>query len=229
MLARNVLLRKYVAFSVTWRGSRNARKQTPPELMRTLLIATRNVHKTAEFEFLLRDEKFHIRDLGDITGLARVEEDGETFLENATIKGLKVSSACDDLVLADDSGLEVDALGGAPGVRSARFAGENATDQQNRERLIYELGLVGASVSAARFRCALVVAAWGEVLGSAEGVVEGRVITVERGVGGFGYDSLFIPQGCEKTFAELPATVKNTLSHRARAVEAIRPLLERLP
>ncbi len=196
--------------------------------MKTLLIATRNHHKRAEFESLLRDLNFHILDLGCLSTEVHIEEDGATFHENATIKALKVSRYCKDLVLADDSGLEVDALGGAPGVRSARFAGQNATDQCNRQKLIRELGLVGASVSAARFRCVVVVAAAGEVLGSAAGRVEGRVIPVERGTGGFGYDSLFVPDGWEQTFAELPAAVKNTLSHRARAVEAIRPLLERL-
>jgi XTP/dITP diphosphohydrolase len=124
--------------------------------------------------------------------------------------------------LADDSGLEVDALGGDPGVISARYSGPGATDASNRRKLLAELApLPPTTPRTARFRCVLTLASpAGEILGSWSGAVEGRIIAEERGEGGFGYDALFLPDGHEQTFAELPAAVKNQLSHRARATAA---------
>jgi len=149
------------------------------------------------------------------------EESGATFEENATLKALSISRVFTGLVLADDSGLEVDGLGGAPGVRSARFAGGNADDAANRRALIQLLRNLPESELKARFRCVMVLATQGELLGSFEGTVEGRVVPEERGSGGFGYDSMFIPNGYSETFGELQPEIKNSLSHRGRALAKV--------
>ncbi len=169
---------------------------------------------------------FWVEDLQDHPHLPSPEETGDTFVENAAIKALSASLALPDrLVLSDDSGLEVDALNGAPGVRSARYAGETATDADNRERLKSELGALvkaGAGVPfTGRFRCCMVLALNGEVLGDFDGAVEGRLLLSEEGAGGFGYDALFVPEGHEHSFGVLPAEVKNQLSHRSRALKKV--------
>ncbi len=156
-------------------------------------------------------------------GLPVPEETGETFEENAIIKALAASQALPGvLVLADDSGLEVDALGGQPGVRSARYAGPEATDAENRALLLQTLRpLAGGQAQArfpARFRCCLALARDGHVLCTHAGVVEGHIQMTEEGQGGFGYDPLFIPEGHDATFGLLPAEIKNRRSHRARAL-----------
>lgn len=167
---------------------------------------------------------WEVSDLNAHPEVTAPEETGETFAENAAIKALAASARFGGMVLADDSGLEVDALGGAPGVRSARYAGEQATDADNRARLLREMERTGARgrARAARFRCVLALAENGEVLGTFHGAVEGVIIPAERGAGGFGYDSLFVPDGYCQSFAELPAEVKNRESHRARALQALR-------
>ncbi len=179
-----------------------------------LLIATKNAHKTAEIAAMLPD--WEVSDLTAHPAIAAPEETGATFVENAAIKAVAASQRFAGLVLSDDSGLEVDALGGAPGVRSARYAGPGANDADNRARLLRELA--GIETRAARFRCVMAVAESGVVLATFEGAVEGKIIERERGGGGFGYDSLFVPQGFDETFGELPAATKNQLSHRARAL-----------
>lgn len=184
--------------------------------MQTLLIATRNVHKTREIGQML-GPGWVARDLASLPHAPTVEETGATFEENATLKAIAISRIFTRLVLADDSGLEVDALGGAPGVHSARFAGPNATDADNRSLLIQKLRDLGGHEFPARFRCVMVLAAQGELLGSFSGIVNGQVILEERGTGGFGYDSLFIPRGYAETFAEIQPEIKNSLSHRGRA------------
>ncbi len=190
--------------------------------MPRLLIATKNAHKTAEISAML-GPAWEVSDLGRHPEIPAPEETGETFSENAAIKARSASRQFSGLVLSDDSGLEVDALGGAPGVRSARYAGEGATDAENRARLLGELAGSGArgKERAARFRCAMVLAEGGAVLGTFEGAVEGTIINAERGEGGFGYDALFVPAGECETFAQLGAEVKNGLSHRARALEKV--------
>jgi XTP/dITP diphosphohydrolase len=182
-----------------------------------LLIATKNSHKTAEFAAMLPG--WEVSDLNAHLDIAAPEETAATFAGNAAIKALAASARFDGLVLADDSGLEVDALRGAPGVRSARYAGANATDADNRAKLLHELNATGARGKdrTARFRCALAVAESGMICATFDGTVEGVIIHAERGEGGFGYDALFIPDGHCETFAQLSATVKNDLSHRARA------------
>jgi XTP/dITP diphosphohydrolase len=193
--------------------------------MPTVVIATGNRHKTEEFRALL-DPAWIIQDLSDHSHLVSPEETGTTFLENATIKALSASQAlgADFLVLADDSGLEVDALQGEPGVYSARYAGLAASDADNRTKLLAELSRAGArgKERAGRFRCVLVLAQGGQVLGHFAGSVEGILANEDKGTGGFGYDPLFIPEGHCETFGQLPSAVKHSLSHRARAVQALR-------
>jgi XTP/dITP diphosphohydrolase len=189
--------------------------------MRDLIIATRNRHKTAELAAML-GPGWMVEDLTGRPELPEPEENGSSFEENAAIKARAASGALAGLVLADDSGLEVDMLGGAPGIRSARYAGEKATDKENRDRLLLELAQLQHAAEEpvrARFRCAIVVAESGEILGTFAGAVEGRITLVEAGTRGFGYDPLFIPDGYSQTFAELDAETKNRLSHRARAME----------
>jgi len=188
--------------------------------MQTLLIATRNAHKTREIGQML-GSGWRVSDLQSFPHSPAMEETGATFEENAMLKALGISRVFTGLVLADDSGLEVDALGGAPGVRSARFAGGNANDAENRRALIQLLKNLRGGELQARFRCVMVLATQGELLGSFEGTVEGKVIPEERGFGGFGYDSMFIPNGYSETFAELQPEIKNSLSHRGRALAKV--------
>ncbi len=186
--------------------------------MLCLCLATRNAHKTREFLEMLGEE-ICLTDLSAHPEIGPVPEDGSTFEENARIKAKSVSRQLPGLVLADDSGLEVDSLGGAPGVYSARYAGEGATDAANRQKLLEEMERLAADAPrTARFRCLLALARDGEVIATFEGVVEGEVVQAERGTAGFGYDPLFQPDGFGKTFAELSASEKNAISHRAMAV-----------
>ncbi|MFY9987619.1 MAG: RdgB/HAM1 family non-canonical purine NTP pyrophosphatase [Chthoniobacterales bacterium] len=185
--------------------------------MQTLLVATWNTHKTKEIGQML-GPAWEVRDLTAMANAPKVDETGSTFAENAALKAVAISEAFSDLVLADDSGLTVDALNGEPGAYSARFAGEGATDAQNRQKLIGRLKTLPAQEFPARFQCEMVLASNGEILGSFSGTVEGIVVAFERGDQGFGYDSMFIPAGYNQTFAELPSEIKNTLSHRARAL-----------
>ncbi len=186
-----------------------------------LLIATRNAHKTEEIRAILGDA-WEVSDLNAHSDVPSPEETGETFSENAAIKAVAASRVFDGWVLADDSGLEVDALSGAPGVRSARYAGEGATDADNRAKLLAALAGVRGKARSGRFRCAMVLAKGGEVFGTFEGTVEGVIVNSERGEGGFGYDALFVPEGHCETFAQLPPATKNQLSHRGRAMHQVR-------
>jgi len=186
-----------------------------------LTIATRNANKTRELSAILGPD-WIVEDLTARPDLPEPDETGATFEENAIIKAVAASQAIPGLVLADDSGLEVDLLGGAPGVRSARYAGPKATDQQNRARLLDELARLNHAAEepvTARFHCVIAVAENGSTLETFSGAVDGRIVLVEAGAGGFGYDPLFIPDGWRQTFAELDPATKNTLSHRARAME----------
>jgi XTP/dITP diphosphohydrolase len=193
--------------------------------MRQLLLASRNPHKTREFAAILGEE-FVVRDLSEEKELAVVEETGATFAENAILKALATSRHFPGIVVADDSGLEVDALQGAPGVHSARYAREGATDQENVAKLLAALKAhPNRRPYSARFRCVLAVALEGKVLGTVEGVVEGTIVEGERGSSGFGYDPVFEPVGLARTFGELSPMEKNRISHRARAIQALRARL----
>ena len=186
--------------------------------MPRLLLATKNTHKSAEIRAIL-GATWEVSDLTAHPGVPSPEETGATFEENARIKAEAASLVFPGIVLSDDSGLEVDALGGEPGVQSALYAGTHGDDAGNRARLKRGLAFCGkAEPWTARFRCAMAIAQAGRTLAVCEGRVEGRVVAEERGSGGFGYDALFIPDGHAGTFGQLPAEVKNTLSHRARAL-----------
>jgi XTP/dITP diphosphohydrolase len=197
--------------------------------MHRLLIATKNAHKTAE----IRDILGAAWDVSDLTAHPEVpapEETGATFEENARIKAEAASRIFPGIVLSDDSGLEVDVLGGDPGVHSALYAGTHGDDAANRARLKRELLACGAPQPwRARFRCTMAIAQVGCTLAVCDGRVEGRVIAEEHGGGGFGYDSMFIPDGHAETFGVLPADVKNGLSHRARALAKAAVILAGLP
>jgi XTP/dITP diphosphohydrolase len=193
--------------------------------MNRLLLATRNAHKTREFAEILGQD-FVVSDLSTESEAPSVEETGSTFAENAILKAVAVSKWSGGLVVADDSGLEVAALAGAPGVYSARYAGPGATDAENIARLLSELRECAAqSAVTARFRCVLALARQGEVLETFDGVVEGTIVDPPRGDGGFGYDPVFQPLGLGKTFGELPPEEKNRLSHRAQAIQLLRGAL----
>ena len=188
---------------------------------RPLLVSTRNAHKVVEIRQIL-GTGFNVADLSAIPSFPEVEETGATFEENAALKALAVSAQFDGWVIADDSGLEVDALGGAPGVRSARFSGDHATDASNRSLLLEKLESIRGKERSARFRCVIVLSRGSQILASFSGSVEGVIINQEKGEGGFGYDSLFVPDGHCETFAQLGAEIKNTLSHRSRALEQLK-------
>lgn len=182
-----------------------------------LIVATRNAHKVEEIRSILHEDD--VCDLSVVENPPVVEETGVTFLENATLKAVAISKITEGLVLSDDSGLEVDALGGAPGVYSSRYAGEEGNDALNNEKLLRELE--GVSPRTARFRCVMVLARRGEVLADFSGSVEREILREPFGAGGFGYDPLFCPEGYHESFAELGEEVKNSLSHRANALEQV--------
>ncbi len=191
-----------------------------------LLFATRNANKTAEIRKILGPQ-FQVNDLADHPEIPHIAESGTTFQENAILKAVAVSKRMPGFVIADDSGLEVEALGGAPGIHSARYAGMNATDQEKTDKLLEELTRVGATKNArrARFRCVLALACKGNVLGAFEGIIKGQIADRPRGSHGFGYDPIFMPEGFQQTFGELAPAEKNQLSHRARALERLRTFL----
>jgi XTP/dITP diphosphohydrolase len=188
-----------------------------------LIIATRNAHKTAEIRAMIGD-RYEVLDVTSFPECPAIEETGSTFLENARLKALGISRVVGGWVLSDDSGLEVDALGGAPGVWSSSYGGEEGNHTRNNARLLEEMN--GFTDRSARFRCTMVLTEGGVELANFSGAVEGRIIDVPRGAQGFGYDPLFIPDGHEQTFAELGDKVKNSLSHRSRALAQVMTYLE---
>jgi len=189
-----------------------------------LLVATKNSHKTEEIRAILADRFDKITDLRTQADHPEPDESGDTFEANARIKALAASTRFPDAtILADDSGLDVDALDGAPGVHSSRYAGPDANDRDNREKLMQEME--GVDERSARFRCVMVLAKGGEVLATFDGTCEGHLSGQETGWGGFGYDRLFIPEGYYESFAILPSEIKNTLSHRAKALEQLKAWL----
>jgi len=194
-----------------------------------LLLATRNAHKTREFRELL-GPGFDVIDLSSFPEIAIPKETGRTFEENATLKAIAASKQLPSLVIADDSGLEVDALGGAPGVFSARYGGENAGDVSNVDKLLREFRKqnIATEKRSARFRCVIALAQNGKLLGVFEGFVEGKIVDPPRGSGGFGYDPIFEPKGFDQTFAEMTPESKNKISHRGQAIAALRDALREI-
>ena len=194
------------------------------DVKQRLIVATRNAHKVEEIRAIL--SAFEVLDLSVLTDPPEVEETGSTFLENAILKAQAISELTDALVLSDDSGLEVDSLGGDPGVYSSRYAGKDGNDSLNNAKLLREMD--GQSERTARFRCVIVLARGGKVLADFSGAVEGQILQRNQGEGGFGYDPLFVPDGYERSFAELGEEIKNGLSHRSRALEGVVDWLRQL-
>jgi XTP/dITP diphosphohydrolase len=191
-----------------------------------LLLGTRNAGKVHEIETILADVPLRVRSLNDFANIGVAPETAPTYAENAISKAQFYARATGLNALADDSGLEVAALGGAPGVLSARYAGEGASDADRRALLLSELARTTSGNRGARFVCAVAIATpEGEVVNTAEGVCEGTIIFTERGANGFGYDPLFVPDGFDRTFAELSDSIKNEISHRARALRQTREFL----
>jgi len=192
-----------------------------------LLLASRNRDKLKELREMLKDLPLEIVSATDVRGLPEVEEDGATVRDNAAKKAVELAQAAKSLTLADDSGLEVDALDGAPGVRSARFAGEKATYHENNKELLRHLDGVPMDKRTARFRCVVAIADEQGLYECVEGICNGVIIEAERGGGGFGYDPLFIADGQTRTFAEISPDVKNRISHRAKAIQKAWAVLSR--
>ncbi|GAB4336593.1 MAG: XTP/dITP diphosphatase [Calditrichia bacterium] len=193
--------------------------------MREIVIATANQHKLEEIREILKGLPRNILSIADFPEIGEIEETGTTFEENALIKAREVFRHTGLLTLADDSGLEVDALNGEPGVYSARYSGKGHDYAANNQKLLQELAGVPPAHRGAQFRC--VVAIVGpKIEKTVSGVVRGTIIEELRGKKGFGYDPLFVPEGFHQTFAELGETVKNRISHRARAFTKARQVLE---
>lgn len=194
-----------------------------------LLIATRNRGKKREYARLLQGLEVELIALDDLGVTKTIKEDGASYTENALLKARGYAAATGLLTLADDSGLEVDALDGAPGVLTARYAGEGATDEQRYSLLLEQLKDVPHEHRTARFRCVIALAWPDGRVEITEGVCEGRITREPRGEHGFGYDPVFyVPEyGC--TMAELPPEIKNRISHRARAAAVASEILSRCP
>lgn len=191
----------------------------------TLTLASRNRHKAEEIAAILPPH-FTVKTLADYPELPEIEETGTTFAANAALKACGISALIPGWVLADDSGLCVDALDGAPGVYSARYAGEHGNDAANNAKLLADLAALPADTTrTARFMCAMCLAEQGSIKTEVCGKVEGSIAHAPAGANGFGYDPLFIPCGYDCTMAELAAEVKNEISHRA---DALRLFVERL-
>jgi non-canonical purine NTP pyrophosphatase (RdgB/HAM1 family) len=189
-----------------------------------ILVATHNSKKRQELKTLLRVFKnVEVLNFEDIDiKPPDINEDGKTFRQNAVKKAVTTSKFFKGLILADDSGLEVDALGGKPGVRSARFARTNATDEENNNKLLKLLENTPEQERTARFVCNVALAEGGVLLENFEGTAEGKIRTKPRGKKGFGYDPLFVPKGHDVTFAEMAASKKNGISHRGRALKQLK-------
>jgi XTP/dITP diphosphohydrolase len=195
---------------------------------RTLVIATHNLKKGAEMAALLAGLDAHVRTLADFGDVPPVDETGETLEANARLKALGYARATGEWALADDSGLEVDALGGRPGVLSARWGGEQGNDRLNNEALLLALQDIPPDQWTARFRCVAALATPHRVLVVTEGTCEGRITDRPAGANGFGYDPHFFLPELGLTVAQLPEAEKNLLSHRGRALAAMRERLEKL-
>ena len=197
--------------------------------MRSLLLGTRNPGKVMEITNILAGSGWSFSSLQEFPNVGEAEENFVTFAENAIAKAQYYAAETGLCALADDSGLEVAALNGAPGVFSARYAGENASDADRRALLLSELTRIGDTDRRARFVAVVAMATPdGEVLNVSEGICDGTITLAPRGTGGFGYDPLFVPDGYNQTFAELPDTIKNQISHRARALLGTRRFLSQL-
>jgi XTP/dITP diphosphohydrolase len=192
-----------------------------------LAVASRNPHKLREIGRICADWPVEwVTDQDDAGDWPDVEETGSTYLDNALLKARAVAAALELPALADDSGIEVDALGGAPGPRSARYAGEGATDAANLQELIRAMKGIPGGGRTARYRCVVVLALPGGTEVHAEGTCEGTLLGTPRGSGGFGYDPIFLPAGWDVTMAELTDEQKDRISHRGRALRALAEVVD---
>jgi len=193
-----------------------------------ILLATQNQGKVHELQALIGKEDFEVLSLNELEGWEEIEETGTTFAENAALKARVATARTGLIAVADDSGLVVDALAGAPGVFSARFAGEPKSDEKNIDKLLALMENVPDEKRTARFRCALAVRTPEGEEYLTEGTVEGKILRQRRGQGGFGYDPVFFVPDFGRTMAELSTGQKNKLSHRAQAVRQAVPILQEL-
>ncbi len=194
-----------------------------------LVLATRNQGKVREIGEILSDQnEIELLSLRNYPEAPDVVEDGKTYEENAIKKASALAEYTGHLTIGDDSGLAVDALDGAPGVHSARYAGENASDQDRIDKLLDALQNVPDDRRSGRFICAVAIAEPLAQVQVVRGICEGRIIQVPRGKSGFGYDPVFVPTGYNKTFAELGDAVKNQISHRAKALGKAKKLLSEM-
>src|ERR1700722_774852 len=192
-----------------------------------LVIASRNIHKIREFRSILKKAiAFDLFSLNDFPQYTPPPETGATFEENAILKAVHAAQQLKRWVIADDSGLVVPALNGAPGVHSRRYAGENATDKENRQKLLTEMSHIQESHRQAYFECWIALASPEGLKKTARGISEGMIIEKEKGNFGFGYDAIFVKHEYGKTFAELGEETKNRISHRRKALDKILPVLE---
>jgi len=192
-----------------------------------LVIASTNVHKIREFKAMLKsNHRFDLRSLRDFPDYVQPPETGATFEENATLKAVDAAKTLNRWVIADDSGLVVPSLGGSPGVYSARFAGKDATDADNRKLLLEKMQHLLEEDRFAYYECCLVLASPSGVKKIVRGLCEGTLLSTEKGGGGFGYDPLFIKHGYNKTFAEMEEATKNRVSHRRKALDKLLLALE---
>ncbi|MCZ8494754.1 XTP/dITP diphosphatase [Priestia megaterium] len=194
--------------------------------MREIIIATKNAGKVKDFETLFSPKGFKVKSLLDFPEIEDVEETGVTFAENATLKAEAISSALNTPVIADDSGLAIDALNGEPGVYSARYAGESKDDNANIEKVLQKLNDVPFEKRTARFHCALAIAVPGKRTEIVEGTCEGHILEEKRGENGFGYDPIFFIEKWRCSMAELTKEQKNQISHRANALQKLAPLID---
>ena len=194
--------------------------------MREIIIATKNAGKVKDFETLFSPKGFKVKSLLNFPEIEDVEETGVTFSENATLKAEAISSALNKPVIADDSGLAIDALNGEPGVYSARYAGENKDDNANIEKVLQKLNDVPFEKRTARFHCALAIAVPGKRTEIVEGTCEGHILEEKRGENGFGYDPIFFVEKWRCSMAELTKEQKNQISHRANALKRLAPLID---
>jgi XTP/dITP diphosphohydrolase len=197
-----------------------------PNLVPNLVIATRNPGKAKEIRTILGEVPWILLSLEDFSHVADAPEDEDSFEGNALAKGNFYAKATGHWVLSDDSGLEVEALGGAPGVHSARYAGPEAKDADRRAKLLHELHSLSGADRRARFVCVCtIVTSDLRIFAVTKGICSGSIVQEERGVSGFGYDPIFKPDGFDETFGQLPDEVKNRISHRGKALLEVRKLL----
>lgn len=196
--------------------------------MKQLLLATRNKDKVSELHSLLVDADSELLTLDEFPQIGETVEDGETLEENAVKKARETFQVANIPTIADDSGLEVYYLNNEPGVYSSRYAGPRATHSDNCKKLLKKLRGVPPRRRAARFRCVIAFMPTDGVVRTVEGICQGVITEIPRGENGFGYDPIFVPTGYSKTLAEMDTALKNTLSHRAKAIQNIRPILRQL-